>query len=99
MIDGKTPSWAVRDSTAQKGVFVVHFLCLKNFVFRDFLCLKISFFQVVQNIEGFCLGIYQAAVLYVFHKAVKGMKKAWLIECQGKCGIVLQPQIQDDSGR
>ena len=55
MIEGKTPSWAVRDSTAQEGVFVVHFLCLKNFVFRDFLCLKISFFQVVQNIEGFCL--------------------------------------------
>ena len=84
----------MRDSVAKESVF-----CCAFFVFKDFLYLQISFFEVVQNIEGFCLGIYQAAVLYVFHKAVKGMKKAWLIECQGKCGIVLQPQIQDNSRR
>ena len=55
--------------------------------------------QFLQNIEGFCLGIYQAAVLYVFHEAVKGVQQAGLIERQGKCGVVFQPQIQDDSGR
>ena len=74
MIEGNTPSWAVRDSVAKESVF-----CCAFFVFKDFLYLQISFFEVVQNIEGFCLGIYQAAALYVFHKAIKGMKQAWLI--------------------
>lgn len=64
-----------------------------------FCALKIIFFQVLQNIEGFCLGIHQAAVLYVFHKAIEGVQQAGLIERQGKCGVVFQPQIQDDSRR